>query len=163
MQSVPDRWLLGITAAVATLIAIAIFIGLTSPRGVAQTLSASSPEGIVQRHILALQDGDYKLAYGYLSNNLQASCLLESYHDAVDRFRETVEDRRIVLLDREILPNQKAVVHLRITELNVNPPFSVRDISQEERFVLIKEASTWRFDEPPWPIGWCPGLEIRKS
>ena len=49
---------------------------------------------------------------------------------------------------------------MRVTEVNVSPPFGMNERSHTVRYVLIREGQEWRLDEPPWPLGWCPGLEV---
>ena len=160
MQTLSSRWLVGIAVVVAILILVSVVIALTNPRGATVTFPESEPEGIVQRYILALQDEDYSLAHGYFSDELRKACSLEHMRDTSRWLKDREQDQRVVLLDKETLSSERVRVRVRVTEVNVSPPFRVDEYSHDERYVLVREDDAWRLDEPPWPLGWCPGLEI---
>ena len=167
MQTLSSRWLVGIAVVVAILILVSVAIALTNPRGASVTLPESEPEGIVQRYILALQDEDYSLAHGYLSDELRKTCRLEhmrntdGYHLTDSRrLRDRDQDQQVILLDKETLSSGRVVVRVRVIEVDVSAPFGVHEYSHEERYVLVREDEEWRLDEPPWPVNRCPGLEI---
>ena len=156
MQTLSSRWLVAIAAVVVALILVSVVVALVNPRDVAETLPENTPEGIVQRFILALEDEDYSLAHGYLSDELKKSCSVESARDAAQWFVEESRDRRVALLDKGEMSGGKMRVRVRVTEVNVSPPFGVNENSYQERYILVQEAGEWRFAELPWPIDWCP-------
>ena len=156
MQTLSSRWLVAIAAVVAALILVSVVVALINPRGAAETLSEDTPEGVVQRFILALEDQDYSLAHGYLSDQLKGSCTVEHVRDDAQWFVEESTDRRVALLEKEDLSGGKMRVRVRVTEVNVSPPFGVNENSYQERYILVQEAGEWRFAELPWPIDWCP-------
>ncbi len=156
MQTLSSRWLVAIAGVVAALIVASVVVALVNPRGAAETLSEDTPEGVVQRFILALQDEDYSLAHAYLSDELKKSCPVERMRDTVQWFAEGSTDRRVALLEKEELSGGRVQIRVRVTEVNVSPPFGVNENSHQERYVLVQEAGEWRFAESPWPIDWCP-------
>lgn len=159
MQTPSSRWLVAIATAVIVLILASVVVALVKPRGAAETFPEDVPEGVVQRFILAIQDQDYRLAHSYLSDELKESCPVEHLRTSVRWLVDGSRDRRIALLDKEELSDGRTQVRVRVTEVNVSPPFGVDERSHQQRYVLIREGGAWRFDEPPWPMGWCPGLE----
>ena len=60
-----DKFLVGIVAGVVILIGLAFAVALTRPKAAYQ--SDDTPEGAAHNYLLALRQGDYKRAYGYLS------------------------------------------------------------------------------------------------
>ena len=58
----------------------------------------------------------------------------EVFGEQVEVLVEITRYSDSVLFDREVFPNSS-------------------------RFILEREGEIWRFTEPPWPMGWCPGLE----
>jgi len=156
MQTLSSRWLVAIAGVVVALIVISVVVALVNPRGAAETLPEDTPEGIVQRFILALEDEDYSLAHGYLSDELKESCAVEHVRDDAHWFVEELTDRRVALLEEEELSDGRMEVRVHVTEVNVSPPFGVNEYSHQERYVLVQEVGEWRFAELPWPIDWCP-------
>ena len=53
--------------ALAALIVVTVVLVLTIGQGTAPLLPENTPEGVVQRFLLAIQDNDYLAAYGYLN------------------------------------------------------------------------------------------------
>jgi hypothetical protein len=65
-KKLSNRFLLGFGIAITVLVVITITLVLTN-RGITTLLSENSPEGIVQRFLLAVQDHDFQKAYSYLN------------------------------------------------------------------------------------------------
>ena len=62
-----SRALIGFGAAIAVLVIVTIVLVLTLGKGNAALLSEKTPEGTVQRYLIAIQDQNYAAAYQYLS------------------------------------------------------------------------------------------------
>jgi hypothetical protein len=71
-------WLFGALAFVVALVATGLTVALVTTRDV-DLLPANSPEGVVQRYLLALEDEDYEEAYGYLSSELRRQCSFDYF------------------------------------------------------------------------------------
>lgn len=163
MQTLSSRWLVAVAGVVVSLILVSVLVALINPRGTAETLSEDTPEGVVQRFILAIQDRDYSLAYSYLSDELKETCTIAEMEANTRWSVDSLNDNRIALLDTEELSDGRMQVRVRVTQTNVSPPFGVDEYSHQEWFVLIQEKwdrfswyGDWRFAEPPWPLNWCP-------
>lgn len=160
MRTLSNKWLVGIAAVVVVLIVASVAVALTVGRETTESLPESEPEGVVQRYILALQDQDYRLAHSYLSERLKNFCT-EEYLRRGGWFAQRSGEQRIALVDTRTLSDGRKEVRVRITNVNVSPPFGVNEYSQEVQYVLTQENGQWRLDVPPWPLGGCPGLEER--
>ncbi len=157
MQTLSSRWLVAIGAVVVGLILVAVVVAIVNPRA-ADALPEDTPEGIVQRFILAVQDSDYSLAHSYLTEEMKETCPIANMEEGIHRFRGSLEDQRIALLDTDELSGGRVQVRVRVTTLNVSPPFGVDEYSYQERYILVQEDGNWRLDEPG-PRAWCPPTE----
>lgn len=163
MQTLSSRWLVAVAGVVVALILVSVAVALINPRGAAETLSEDTPEGIVQRFILAVQDRDFSLAHGYLSDELKKTCTVARMEESPPWRVYMPEDSRIALLGKEELSSGRMQVRVRVTQVNVSPPFGVSEYSHQERYVLVQENGEWRFTEPPWPMSWCSLIAPEKA
>lgn len=159
MQTLSGRWLVGVAGIVVALIVASVIVALTTSRGAVAGLSEDTPEGVVQGFLLAIQDRHYSQAQGYLSADLQESCTVDHVRETARWYVERSADRRVSLLGAEPLPDDRVEVRVRVTEVDVSPPFGVSERSFTQRYTLAQEDGAWRFVEPPWPVQWCPGEE----
>ncbi len=155
-QSASSRWLIGVALAVLVLVIVSVVVALVNRQRDVDLFPADTPEGGVQRYLLALEDGEYRTAYNYLNASLQERCSYQHFVDSTRFFQG--EDRRISLEDKESL-NGQVRVRVRITEFDFSPPFNTSEYSFSVDFILEQTGAEWRFTEPPWPMGWCPGLD----
>ncbi|MBM3957563.1 MAG: hypothetical protein FJ313_05875 [Gemmatimonadetes bacterium] len=158
MRTPSGRWLAAVAGVVVILVAAGVAVAVINPPGASETFSEDTPEGVVQRFVVALQERDYGLAHGYLSDELKKTCTVAHVEETGPWTAERFEDVRVVLLGKEELSGGRTQLRVRVTEVNVAPPFGVNEFTHRERYVLVQEDGEWRFVEPPWPIGWCPAL-----
>jgi hypothetical protein len=152
MQSASSRWLVGVAVVVTALVVVSVVAAVLGRSEVA-LLPEDTPEGTVQRFLQAMEEGDPRAAYSYLSADLQQRCTYQGFRDSTLRFDR--EDRRITLEGTEPLDGG-VEVEVRITTYRVDPPFGARESSFTARYTLEKEGGAWRFTDPPWPQSWCP-------
>jgi hypothetical protein len=81
-----DKILFAIVGGVIVLVVAAFVVALTRPKPTYQ--SEESPEGIAHNYLLALQQGEYERAYGYLSPELP------HYPRDVDEFITDIEQQQ---------------------------------------------------------------------
>lgn len=145
----PRVWLIGMAVFVVALAVAGLIVALVTSRGAA-TLPADSPEGAVQRYLLALEDEDYREAYAYLSASSQRACSFEdflqnaSYRD-VRGSRMTLEDIRRL--------DGTAIVTAEVTVFDLDVPFDPYEYTYRETFNLRLEEGQWRLVSPAY---WCP-------
>ena len=143
-------WLLAAVAVVATLLVGAVAIAIVTTRGGVDLLPADSPEGVVQRYLMAIEREDYRAAYDYLSSDLRVSCSLD---DFVRRgyWPEPTGDH--VTLEKTQRFDGRARVTARVTVFNPDVPFGASEYSYDWTFQLRLEEGEWRLTGPEW---WCP-------
>jgi hypothetical protein len=66
-------WLFGAVTFIIALVVGGIAVALVTTRGGLELLPSDSPEGVVQRYLLAMKDEEYREAYGYLSSDCSGS------------------------------------------------------------------------------------------
>lgn len=142
-------WLIGVAVFVIALVVGGIVAAVVTGRGNADLLPLDSPEGIVQRFLLAMKDERYQEAYDYLASDLQERCSHEefsryaSYSDLSDG-HVTLEDSRV--------EDGTALVRARVAVFQPNVPFP-SEYSYEQTYELRLEEGEWRLTRPDW---WCP-------
>lgn len=143
-------WLIGVATFVAALVVAGVVVALVTTRD-EDLLPADSPEGTVQRYLLALQDRDYPLAYSYLSADTKRSCALQDFR----RFAGDGElrDARMTLEDTEIFDGS-AIVTARVTVFYPEV-FGPSEYSYDRTFDVTLEGGQWRLD---WPDFRCPPI-----
>lgn len=156
-RNASTNWLIGAALAVAVLVIASVAVALIADKE-PELRAESTPEGIVQRYLIAIDDDDTNAAYSYLSQRLKDACSPQYFRDSITWTRE--QDMRISLAGTETVGESQEVT-VRIRQIYVRdgiPPFTPDESSYTQRFVLRRYDSAWRFYEPPWPMGYCPGL-----
>ena len=147
----PRVWLIGMAVFVVALAVAGLVVALVTSRGAA-TLPADSPEGAVQRYLLALEDEDYREAYAYLSAGSQRACAFEDFlrrasHRDVRGSRTTLEDTQRL--------DDTAIVTAEVTVFDLDVPFDPYEYTYRRTFSLRLEEGEWRLVSPDY---WCPPL-----
>ena len=154
------RWLLGIALAVVVIVVVGVVMGLVR-RG-DSLLPEDTPEGVVQRYILALRDGDTLKAYTYFGTALKEVCTYSLFANSSRYWLS--EDVRAELVQTQSL-GDGVVVKIRIVHGETSPFFGTESYSFTEEYILRREGDAWRFSEPPPPLRSCldkgnPGLPV---
>jgi hypothetical protein len=139
-------WLIIGVALLSALLVGAVTIAVVTTRGGVHFLPADSPEGVVQRYLLALRRGDYTEARGYLSSDLQARCSPD-YYPRGYYWPYTAEDQEVTL-ERVQRYGDWAYVDVKITVFYGGPPFGTSENSYKRSFQLKLEAGQWRLTGP---------------
>lgn len=154
-----SRVLIIIGAVVAVLAILAVAVGLMAGDRT-RLLPEDSPEGAVQRFLLAVQASDYTKAYGYLGSRLKARCAFDYFLE--QRPRGKIEEIQANIMGTNSFDGRvevKILVTRFRTEGGFVPPFESPASSYPETFVLAQEEGRWLFTQPPWPVYWCPSPE----
>lgn len=162
LQSASSRWLAGIAIAVVVLVAASVALVLFDRRGEPELFPPESPEGAVQRYLLAVDGREDREAYGYLGPELSEECGFDHFRESVRNFQpgngRRDQDLRVSLIGTEAV-DETTEVSVRVTRYRVDPPFGGDEYSSRRMFVLEEIDGDWRFTEPPWPMSWCPEPE----
>ncbi len=158
-QTASGRWLAGITVVVGALVVISLVVALATGSDEAPLLAEDTPEGTVQRYVLALQDADYDDAHALLSEDARGRCDIDDFKR--QRRFDTQDDVRTRLgATRPAGDEVEVTVH--VTRFSASPPFGVSESTSDYRYLLTETADGWRIVDAPWPFGCPSGPEIRE-
>ena len=159
MKSSSSKWLAGAGLAILAIIVVSVVVAVLNRSPNAVAFPEDTPEGTVQRFLEAIEDGETRQAYDYLSIELQEKCTFAHFQDTTRQFDSRDlnggRDRRITLESTQPIDDTIAV-QVRITEFNVSAPFNVNEYSYTQEYVLQELDGNWRFVDEPWPMNWCP-------
>ncbi len=157
-RNASTTWLIGAAAVVVILIGTSIAVALFAEGGEATLKPETTPEGAVQRYLIALDEDRSQDAYNYLSQRLKDGCSYQHFRDSTSWLKE--QDMRISLVGTDAVEDAREV-EVRIRQISVRSgiPFTPDESSYTQRFILKQYDAVWRFYEPPWPMNYCPGLE----
>jgi hypothetical protein len=141
-------WLSVAVTAVIALVAGAVALATTL--GGADPLPADSPEGVVQRYLLALENEEYREAYGYLSSDLRRRCSIDAF--VARRYWPGGDGDQVTLKKTETFDG-RAIVTAEVTRFYSNAPFGASEYSYDRTYQLKLEHGQWRLTGPEW---WCP-------
>lgn len=145
--------------------AVGVTVAFLYRSGELPLLPEGTPEGSVHRFLLAVEQGDKRRAYDYLSPQLQDTCTYDDFRDSI-RWLESknirdANDLRVILEGTES-DNGLVDVRVRITRFHLSPPsplsppFEGGESTYGERFTLEMTDGDWLFVDPPWPMSRCP-------
>lgn len=144
-----DRSLLAIGGGIVALVVVAVIAIVLLGSREAAPFPADTPEGIVQRHLAAVDDEDYEAARGYLSAAVRAEVSLEQYRRAAQDYGYETGGSRRVLFDRSEVDGDRARVWLTVEEYYDGGPFGGGNTYRSTREIsLVREAGEWRIDQP---------------
>ncbi len=159
MRSSSSKWLLGGGLVILALIIASVGVGLLNRPQSADLLPEGTPGGTVHRYLLAIEQGETRQAYEYVSADLQEKCTFEHFRDTTRQYdrRDTKGGRDIrIALESEQSIDDAVEVRVRITEFRVSAPFDVNENSYTRVFLLEELDGAWRFVNEPWPMFRCP-------
>ena len=159
MSTGSSRWLAGIAALIVVLVIASVLIALFGSGTTAPDYPADSPEGVVQSYVRAINASDPSLVLSYMEAEAREGCTVQEVTQQTQYIAESPGRRRIELVDSRELSDGRRQVELRITEVNVSPPFDVSEFSYEEWLTLVDEDGDWVIEYPSWPINWCRELQ----
>ncbi|MDR7080988.1 hypothetical protein J2X01_000257 [Arthrobacter ginsengisoli] len=146
----PDRTLLGIIAAIAVLVIVALVVVFT--RGEPAPLDEATPAGVVQRYSAAVIAGDEEAASAYLSDAAKTRCS--------DKPRMGARNLRVTLVSTTERP-ATADVAVLITVSENGGVFGSNEYQMEQNFDLVKTADKWLIDSAPWDLAVCPNPVVK--
>lgn len=156
----PDRSLLAIGCGVVILVVVAVIAVVFLGSRDAQPFAADTPEGVVQRHLAAVEDEDYETAWGYLSAAVQSDMMVEEYRRAARDYGYYGSASRRVLFDRSEVDGDRARVWLTVEEYYDGGPLSGANTYRSPREIaLVREDGEWRIDDPLIGLEPMPGVE----
>jgi hypothetical protein len=145
----PDRSLLAIGGGIAVLVVVAVIAVVLLGSRDAPSFSADTPEGVVQRHLAAVEAEDYESAWGYFSADIQSDLSVDEYRRAARDYGYYGSGSRRVLFDRSEVDGDRARVWLTVEEFYDGGPFGGGETYRSTREIaLVREGGEWRIDDP---------------
>ena len=157
-----DRFLTGILVGIAVLVVIALIVFFLRQNSQSY-ISEDAPEGVVHNYVLAVLNGDYEKAYGYLAD-LDKKPTYEQFRDAFITGAVNPNNSAVDIGDSEIT-GDTAYVEVAFI-YHPSDPFSTgyRDV---QRAILINQDVTWKLSSMPdyyfWDYNWYPQVEATPS
>jgi hypothetical protein len=152
-----DRFLTGILVGIAALVVVALVVFFLRQNSQSY-ISEDAPEGVVHNYVLAVLNGDYEKAYGYLAN-LEDKPTYEEFKDAFVTGVVNPNNSAIDIGNSEINDDTASVDVALI--YNPSDPFSTgyRDV---QRALLVREGNAWKLSSMPtyyfWDYNWYQEL-----
>ena len=152
-----DRFLTGILVGIAILVVIALAVFFMR-RDTQTYIAEDAPEGVVHNYVLAVLNGDYQKAYGYLAD-LENKPTYEQFRDAFIKGVVNPSNSAVDIGDSEINTDTASVDVALI--YNPSDPFSTgyRDV---QRAILVMQGQAWKLSSMPtyyyWDYSWYQEL-----
>jgi hypothetical protein len=144
----PKFWLAGATTMAMALAVGAVIFALVSGRSGVRLLSVDSPEGALQRYLLALQKEDYQTAYQYLGSETRARC---SFDEFIRRSYWRVSGRESVTLEEIESYEDRVLARITVTGFDADAPFD-QGYRYDRTYQLKLESGQWKVADSG---GWC--------
>lgn len=148
-----DRFLMGIFIGIGTLVVIALALFFTRKDSAMTYVADDSPEGVVHNYVVAVFQGDYDKAYGYLADKKNKPTL-EQFREAFLKNYVNPDNTGVDIGEAETSSDQAFVtVYIKY---GANDPFS-SGYRNEERAVLLNQNGRWKIEQMPgnfWYWDW---------
>jgi hypothetical protein len=145
-----SRTLIGFGIAIAVLIIVTIILVLTLGKGKAPLLSENTPQGVVQRYLVAIQEKNYPAAYAYLSpqdpKNINTPA--QTYDNWLISAQNNTSTTWKASLGTVTTTGDSATVIVMIDVFRAGGPFSNPVNSRNMTFILKQSGSTWLIISP---------------
>ncbi len=148
-----DRFLTGILIGIAVLVLVALIVFFMR-KDTQSYISENTPEGVVHNYVLAVLNGDYKKAYGYLAD-LENKPTYEQFRDAFIKGVVNPNNSAVDIGKSEVNEDTASVEVALI--YNPSDPFSTgyRDV---QRAILVRQDGAWKLSSMPgyyfWDYNW---------
>lgn len=142
-----SRWLYMFGIAIGVLVIATVVLALTtgSPSD-KPLLSEDTPEGTVQRFLVAVRDGDYLAAEGYLSPSDDDRTELKFLRNRAIGSSEGPGWK--ATLGNTIIRDDEASVEVTVDVFRPRGPFDNAVNTQQITFFLVKEEGSWKITSP---------------
>jgi len=141
------RWLFTFGLAIGVLIIVTVALVLTtaSPADT-PLLPEDTPEGTVQRFLLAIRDGDYLAADSYLSPTIDDKITYDLQRNRLAGSGEGPGWK--ATLGKSIVRDEEATVDVTVAVFRPSGPFGNSVRTHQVTFFLKKEGTSWSITSP---------------
>lgn len=148
-----DRFLTGILIGIAVLVVVALTVFFIR-KDSQSYVSEDTPEGVVHNYVLAVLNGDYEKAYGYLAD-LEDKPTYEEFRDAFIKGVVNPNNSAVDIGESEV-NNDTASVEVAMI-YNPSDPFST-GYRDTQRAILVRQEGLWKLSSMPgyyfWEYSW---------
>ncbi len=141
-----DRFWLGILAAIGLLVVVSLTIFFLR-QGKEVYLPDDAPEGVAHNYVLALQQGDYERAYGYLADK-EGKPSYEQFRQAFLSSQSEIRGTGVQIGDAD-LSDEAAYIEVTVVRASGGPFFDESRFT--EAAILVKQNGGWRISQMPYP------------
>ncbi len=145
-----SRTLLGFGIAIVVLIIVTIVLVLTLGKGQSPLLSENTPEGVVQRYLLAVQEKNYPAAYAYLvpldPKNINSP--IQTYDNWLVSAQNNTNSTWKANLGAVNITGESATVIVMIDVFRAGGPFANPVNTHNITFILKRSGATWLIISP---------------
>ncbi len=147
-----DKFLIGIVVGVVLLIVVAL-IFVMQP---SSYLAEDTPEGVVHNYLLALQEGDYARAHGYLYSRLPGYPSPKKFEsDVRDSYYFRYISSETFSVDSSNIKGIRATVTVQRTRFYEGSILDSGQSTYTFKVYLIKVGEAWRIDDADRYFGYC--------
>ena len=148
-----DRFLTGILIGIAVLVVVALAVFFLR-KDSQSYVSEDAPEGVVHNYVMAVLNGDYQKAYGYLAD-LDGKPTYEEFRDAFIKGMVNPNNSAVDVGESRISTDTASVEVALI--YNSSDPFST-SYRNTERAILVRQEGGWKLSSMPsyyfWEYSW---------
>jgi hypothetical protein len=135
----------GIIGLLVLVTVLLVFLGGNKP---VEMLAENSPAGTVQRYLMAIADGEYLEAYGYLSPRPEEKLTYENWQMSVNPPSESPAYR--VTLENSRTSGDDATVEVVVEAFRNGSLFDNPVSSNHVIFILSRIEGNWKITSPTW-------------
>jgi len=147
-----NRFLLGFGIIIAAIVVLAVTLAVTGGNEQVKLLPETSPEGIVQRFLLAVKDHDYLKAYGFLAPQPEQNPGNPKGDSYDNWIRSTQSPRDASSWKASILKStvrdDTATVEVAVDVFRPEGPLANPVNTNQVTFMLQKQDGRWLINQP---------------
>jgi hypothetical protein len=143
-----SRFLLVFGIIIVAIVGIAVTLAITGGDEQVKLLPGDSPEGTVQRFLMAVKDQDYLKAYGFLAPQTEQvkGDTYENWVRSVQSPRETSSWKASIV--KSTIRDNSATVEVAVDVFRPDGPLANPVNSNRVTFMLQKEGDRWLINQP---------------
>jgi hypothetical protein len=145
-----NRSLIYIGTGILALVAMGVAVVLLAEGRQPETFEPGSPQAAMQAYMAAWDEGDYRAAYAYFSDEVQADATLSEYESEArargGEFGGGSEGKAAFIDDVEG-DDRRVTVHLTTEEYVGDGP-GAQSYRTQHQVRMVREADGWKIDEP---------------
>ncbi len=144
------RWLVLFAIVIGVLVIATVFLVLLTKGNKVTLLPEDSPQGTVQRYLVAIQENDYQKAFGYLS--FSPTDKITTYNDWLMMVGPQASSQAVwkATLGKITVNGNNATVEVTIDTARPGGLFGNSQYSQFIIFLLAKTANAWFITSPTY-------------